>query len=156
MFQEARFNGFIKKEYRNNTVCVFRPEFIFYYLDSINEHHILSENSAISQQEQHSSINKVFYGAPGTGKSHKVNEIIKGKEGRTERVTFHPEYDYSSFVGGYKPAMDGDNIKYEFVPKLSQIFYKRRNDLDNDYYLVIEEINRGNCAEIFGDIPAIR
>ena len=153
MFQEARFNGFIKKDYRNNTVCVFRPEFIFYYLDSINEHHILSANSVISREEQYSSINKIFYGAPGTGKSHKVNEIIKGKEGRTERVTFHPEYDYSSFVGGYKPAMDGDNIKYEFVPQaFTNIYVNAWNDLENDYYLVIEEINRGNCAEIFGDI----
>lgn len=99
------------------------------------------------------STNKIFYGAPGTGKSHKVNEIIKGKEGRTERVTFHPEYDYSSFVGGYKPAMDGDNIKYEFVPQaFINIYVDAWRDLDNDYYLVIEEINRGNCAEIFGDI----
>lgn len=153
MFQEARFNGFIKKDYRNNTVCVFRPEFIFYYLDSIDEHHLLSANSSISQQGKYSSINKIFYGAPGTGKSHKVNEIIKGKEGRTERVTFHPEYDYSSFVGGYKPAMDGDNIKYEFVPQaFTNIYVDAWNDLENDYYLVIEEINRGNCAEIFGDI----
>lgn len=99
------------------------------------------------------STNKIFYGAPGTGKSHKVNEIIKGKEGRTERVTFHPEYDYSSFVGGYKPAMDGEKIKYEFVPQaFTNIYVNAWNDLDNDYYLVIEEINRGNCAEIFGDI----
>ncbi|WP_299064958.1 AAA family ATPase [uncultured Polaribacter sp.] len=99
------------------------------------------------------SINKIFYGAPGTGKSHKVKEIVLGKDKRTERVTFHPEYDYSSFVGGYKPTMDGDNIRYEFVPQaFTSIYTKAWNDLNNDYYLVIEEINRGNCAEIFGDI----
>lgn len=99
------------------------------------------------------SINKIFYGAPGTGKSHRVNELIKDKEERTERITFHPEFDYSSFVGGYKPTMNGDDIRYEFVPQtFANIYVNAWNDLDNDYYLVIEEINRGNCAEIFGDI----
>ena len=111
------------------------------------------EDSSTTSEISFTSINKIFYGAPGTGKSHKVNEIIKGKEGRTERVTFHPEYDYSSFIGGYKPSMDGDNIKYEFVPQaFTNIYVNAWNDLENDYYLVIEEINRGNCAEIFGDI----
>jgi hypothetical protein len=100
-----------------------------------------------------SPSNIIYYGAPGTGKSHKVKQKVQGKEERTERVTFHPEYDYSSFIGGYKPTMDGDNIRYEFVPQaFTNIYVKAWNDLDNDYYLVIEEINRGNCAEIFGDI----
>lgn len=107
-------------------------------------------------EENHSDVfQKIFYGAPGTGKSHKVKEITKipEEQGRVERITFHPEYDYSSFVGGYKPTMDGDNIRYEFVPQaFTNIYTKAWNDLDNDYYLVIEEINRGNCAEIFGDI----
>ena len=98
-------------------------------------------------------LNKIYYGAPGTGKSHKVKQIVQNKEERTERITFHPEYDYNSFVGGYKPTMDGDNIRYEFVPQaFTNIYTKAWNDLDNDYFLVIEEINRGNCAEIFGDI----
>lgn len=98
-------------------------------------------------------IQKIFYGAPGTGKSHKVKELVQGKEDRTERVTFHPEFDYSAFVGGYKPTMNGDTIRYEFVPQaFTNIYVNAWNDLDNDYYLVIEEINRGNCAEIFGDI----
>lgn len=102
---------------------------------------------------QLNSKNIIFYGAPGTGKSHKVKELVAGKEVRTERVTFHPEYDYSAFVGSYKPTMEGKDIRYEFVPQaFTNIYVNAWNDLDNDYYLVIEEINRGNCAEIFGDI----
>jgi len=104
-------------------------------------------------------LNKIYYGAPGTGKSHKVNKLLKGKEDRTERVTFHPEYDYASFVGGFKPITEvnaetrKEEIKYKFVPQtFTNIYVDAWNNKDNEYYLVIEEINRGNCAEIFGDI----
>jgi hypothetical protein len=104
-------------------------------------------------------LNKIYYGAPGTGKSHKVNELLKGKEERTERVTFYPEYDYASFIGGFKPITEVDaesgkeEIKYKFVPQtFTNIYVDAWNNKDNEYYLVIEEINRGNCAEIFGDI----
>jgi len=103
--------------------------------------------------------NKIFYGAPGTGKSHKVKEILKGKEKTTQRTTFHPEYDYSSFIGGYKPITEIEKIsgkeviKYKFVPQIFiNMYVKAWNDVGTEYYLVIEEINRGNCAEIFGDI----
>lgn len=134
-----------RKEVWNDLLNTYSSEY-----DSSN---YISEPRSYYNTNDNIPQNKIFYGAPGTGKSHKVNEIIKGKEGRTERVTFHPEYDYSSFVGGYKPAMDGDNIKYEFVPQaFTNIYVNAWNDLENDYYLVIEEINRGNCAEIFGDI----
>jgi len=103
------------------------------------------------------SINKIFYGAPGTGKSYKVNNIVQNKDDKTHRVTFHPEYDYASFIGGYKPTMEEEDskevIKYKFVPQaFTNIYVKAWNDPNNTYYLVIEEINRGNCAEIFGDI----
>lgn len=105
------------------------------------------------------SINKIFYGAPGTGKSYKVDKIIKDLECRYfERLTFHPEFDNASFVGGYKPISSQDSegkdiIKYKFVPQAFTNIYKRAwLDLENYYFLIIEEINRGNCAEIFGEI----
>ncbi|MBU2902940.1 AAA family ATPase [Maribacter dokdonensis] len=105
-----------------------------------------------------SASQRIYYGAPGTGKSHKVKEILKGKEARTKRVTFHPEYDYASFIGGFKPisekdAVSGlDEIKYKFVPQIfTNIYIDAWQNEFQDYFLVIEEINRGNCAEIFGD-----
>jgi 5-methylcytosine-specific restriction endonuclease McrBC GTP-binding regulatory subunit McrB len=100
------------------------------------------------------STNTIFYGSPGTGKSYKVNEILKTIERKYyERITFHPEYDHHSFVGGYKPISEGDSIKYKFVPQVfTNIYVRAWQDLENQYYLAIEEINRGNCAEIFGDI----
>ena len=114
---------------------------------------INSNTSPISKVE-----NIIFYGAPGTGKSYRVDNIIKGLDSIFyERITFHPEFDNSSFLGSYKPKNEKingiDEIKYKFVPQVfTNIYVRAWNDLDNQYYLAIEEINRGNCAEIFGDI----
>lgn len=105
--------------------------------------------------------NKIFYGAPGTGKSYKLDQIIKGvPQEQKERITFHPDFDYASFVGGYKPISvkgnDGKfDIQYKFVPQaFANIYVKAWKNIEseNKYFLAIEEINRGNCAEIFGDI----
>ena len=106
--------------------------------------------------------NLVFFGAPGTGKSFKMNkdcdEIISSYGGEYERVTFHPEYTYSQFVGVYKPTTDSDgNIKYEFVPgPFMRIYVKAiRSILTNSpqpYFLLIEEMNRARVSAVFGDI----
>jgi hypothetical protein len=134
-----------RKEIWNDLLNTYSEQY-----DSID---ILSEPNSSYQLNNTTVVNKIFYGAPGTGKSHKVKEIVQGKDNRTERITFHPEYDYASFVGGYKPSMKDDDIIYEFIPQaFTNIYVRAWNDLDKDYYLVIEEINRGNCAEIFGDI----
>jgi hypothetical protein len=104
--------------------------------------------------------NIIYYGAPGTGKSHKVEQTIQNLDKDFyERVTFHPEFDNASFVGGYKPTPieEGDkkgDVTYTFIPQAFAKIYARawKDTEGKDYYLVIEEINRGNCAEIFGEI----
>jgi 5-methylcytosine-specific restriction enzyme B len=99
--------------------------------------------------------NKIFYGAPGTGKSHTVEEnYVKGH--KDFRITFHPDTDYASFVGCYKPSMSGpdeDQIAYEFVPQVFLKAYEYAwNHPGEKTFLIIEELNRGNCAQIFGDV----
>ena len=83
-------------------------------------------------------------------------------EHRENRTTFHPDYDYAQFVGAYKPKKEGNAITYSFVPQVFAKAYAAAwkqyfaagnvSTADNQVYLVIEEINRGNCAQIFGDI----
>jgi hypothetical protein len=109
--------------------------------------------------EGEEGMNKIFYGAPGTGKSFKIDKIIESLDSNYfERITFHPEYDNATFVGGYKPISEENEkgeeiIKYKFIPQAFTNIYERAwKDKNHQYYLVIEEINRGNCAEIFGDI----
>ncbi len=104
--------------------------------------------------------NCIYFGAPGTGKSYAVDDIVKNDD-TAIRTTFHPDSDYPSFVGAYKPTMNGDKIAYEFVPQAFtkayvQAWEKMATAEDGHMaarqYLVIEEINRGNCAQIFGDL----
>lgn len=106
------------------------------------------------------SRNLIFFGAPGTGKSHELNKRVgKAFENRYERVTFYPTYSYAQFVGCYKPTMKpkdegkGEEIAYEVVPgPFLRILVKSLNDSDHNYCLVIEEINRANAAAVFGDV----
>ena len=134
--------------------------------------------NAVQPSEQRESFQQIFYGAPGTGKSHTINEETKDED--VIRTTFHPDTDYSTFVGAYKPTtkevdlrdlsghkvvengevVKEDRIVYEFVAQSFLQAYasawKKYADANEDepqkQYLVIEEINRGNCAQIFGDL----
>ena len=123
----------------------------------------------------HHPLQRIYYGAPGTGKSFEITQKTKGSKD-VVRTTFHPDSDYSTFVGAYKPTMgkgkvygaqgplrdngkdvEEPKIVYEFVEQAFLQAYilaweKYAKDHEEKQFLVIEEINRGNCAQIFGDI----
>ncbi|HFU4479610.1 TPA: McrB family protein, partial [Streptococcus suis] len=105
------------------------------------------------------SYNRIFFGAPGTGKSYELEKqrkklLVNG--GEYERVTFHPDYSYSQFVGTYKPVPSDDNkITYEYVPgPFMRILVKALLNVESEspYILIIEEINRANVAAVFGEV----
>ena len=107
--------------------------------------------------------NRIVFGAPGTGKSFELKtdcEVVQNEfDGEYERVTFHPDYTYSQFVGTYKPVMsdDGEKIKYEYVPGpfMRVLVSALKNALSPNskpYLLIIEEINRAKVAAVFGEV----
>jgi 5-methylcytosine-specific restriction endonuclease McrBC GTP-binding regulatory subunit McrB len=100
------------------------------------------------------SYNKIYFGPPGSGKSHKAQADANGKKKFT--VTFHPEFDYNNFVGSYKPMSVGvgadSKITYAYVPQyFLKAYVAAWRNPHEQIYLIVEEINRGNCAQIFGD-----
>lgn len=95
--------------------------------------------------------NQLYYGAPGTGKSHKVDGIA-GKV-NTTRTVFHPDTQNSDFFGALKPRMKNGKIEYGFAP--GPFCIALRNALlrpDEHHYLVIEELNRAPAAAVFGEL----
>lgn len=105
--------------------------------------------------------NRIVFGAPGTGKSHRLKkdagQLLDCNEGTFERVTFHPDYTYSQFVGTYKPVSKGGDIEYEFVPGPFMRIYAEalesgRGKAPKPHLLLIEEINRAKVAAVFGDV----
>lgn len=113
------------------------------------------KNTMLVQQIQSSSYSYtqiIYYGVPGCGKSNKIREQLKNvPEKNKVRVVFHPEYTNAEFIGQILPVTNG-GIRYEFTPgPFTQIIKRAYLNPNEQFYLVIEEINRGNAAAIFGD-----
>jgi len=147
------------------------------FFDFVGEFKVaLSDRWLLSRDKP---LQQIYYGAPGTGKSFEINLLTKDKE--VIRTTFHPDSDYSTFVGAYKPTsieipvrdvtgkvivengkqVTENRIVYEFVEQAFLQAYTKAwkayaetaaGEYAKEQFLVIEEINRGNCAQIFGDL----
>ena len=163
---------------------LFRPEFLYYYIETQAGKQLQEgvENADNNNDDKQLPLQQITYGAPGTGKSHGIKKETAGKS--VIRTTFHPDSDYSTFVGTYKPVMEEADVRvvpvvlnngasfdqnngtlkekrisYKFV---KQAFlkaylgawkkYAEAGESAEPQFLVIEEINRGNCAQIFGDL----
>lgn len=174
------------------------------YLKFLHAKEIFSEETKKPKYSPDLSLQQIYYGAPGTGKSKAIKDLTFGED--IIRTTFHPDSDYASFVGTYKPIteevvlrdcygkkvideetgkeVNEERIAYKFIPQAfleayveawkklgsktiekgdksnnrihpalldtPEIFTK--NKASKKQYLIIEEINRGNCAQIFGDL----
>lgn len=174
------------------------------YLKFLHAKEIFSEETKKPKYSPDLSLQQIYYGAPGTGKSKAIKDLTFGED--IIRTTFHPDSDYASFVGTYKPIteevvlrdcygkkvideetgkeVNEERIAYKFIPqafleayveawkKLGSKTIKKgdksnnrihpalldtpeiftKNKASKKQYLIIEEINRGNCAQIFGDL----
>lgn len=124
----------------------------------------ISDGDERKKEEKTSGVRKtgaeniLLYGVPGAGKSHEIKTKYCSDEKYMERVVFHPDYMYSDFVGQILPRVEkdelgNDKLKYVFTPgPFTKMLKKAENDPKNYYYLVIEELNRGNAPAIFGEI----
>lgn len=155
LIAKALTNGFAKTlNDANQIVCAFRPEFIHYYLLNKESLHSVGRTTPENREPSISDYphNLIYFGAPGTGKSNAIDSYTT--DDNSVKITFHPDTDYSAFVGSYKPIQlaGGTGVTYGFIEQAFLKAYTKAWETDENIFLIIEEINRGNCAQIFGDI----
>lgn len=165
-----------KYEYGYNATLTAMAKMV---LDPKNELVRKGNPAESSRTENHllktTGLQQIYYGVPGTGKSKTIKDLTFGES--VIRTTFHPDSDYASFVGTYKPiteevdlrdcngkkVIDDDTkevvkeerIAYKFIPQAFLEAYVeawKKLGSSKKQFLIIEEINRGNCAQIFGDL----
>lgn len=145
-----------------------------HYLMSFSTQNVFEDYKQKRNTVGDKSLQLIYYGAPGTGKSFAIDALTDDEN--SVRTTFHPDSDYASFVGAYKPTMedvpmsktftsskDGTyaeyvqktdthpgtekKIVYKYVPQaFLKAYVAAWSNLDSPFFLIIEEINRGNCA----------
>lgn len=166
--QVAKNTGYYVDKVTGKNLVVFRPEFIYYYIENYKN---LQYSSALtvhpgknngtgvyemdSQEERLTTgCNVLLYGVPGSGKSWTIEHEYCKPGSIVERLVFHPDYTYSDFIGQILPAVAEDGqVSYKFTPgPFTNILRDAYNNPGKEYILIIEEINRGNAPAIFGEV----
>lgn len=171
--QPARLAGLYADQSSAYNVVTFKPENIHLYLKNrevLHRYNNVSSEEGETIEVNESTIRKpidkpynwILFGAPGTGKSFKLNDDREEyfTDDNYERVTFHPNYSYAQFVGTYKPTPKEDDdsvITYKYIPgPFMRVWVRAYRSMQNNdgqnYLLIIEEINRANVAAVFGDV----
>ena len=167
----AKNAGYYVDRTTGKNLVAFRPEFIYHYIENYKNLHygIIDKttssevekyelNNSIEENRNDSGENILLYGVPGSGKSWTIEHEYCDDEDCMERLVFHPDYMYSDFVGQILPIVKNDQegkekVRYEFTPgPFTKILKKAYLNPSKSYYLIIEEINRGNAPAIFGEI----
>lgn len=113
----------------------------------------VSEQVSLYEVENKKGQNILLYGAPGVGKSHLIESQYCSDLNKIERVVFHPDYMNTDFIGQILPTVYEGMVNYDFkAGAFTRILKKAIENTSEHYYLIIEEINRGNAPAIFGEI----
>lgn len=124
-------------------------------LDRLSFFYAQKQSSAVTLKHK----NIIYYGPPGTGKTYSILETVsmltEGNKKFYKIVQFHPSYSYEDFIEGIKPSGmdDNGNIKFDLVDgEFKKFCIEAMNDRDNNYYFIIDEINRAELSRVFGEI----
>lgn len=102
----------------------------------------------------------IFQGPPGTGKTYiaqKLANCLSGSQDRVTLVQFHPSYAYEDFVRGFRPALNEGQVGFDLqdgplIQSARKAQAEAHTDPDAKHFLIIDEINRGNLAKVFGEL----
>lgn len=138
-------------DFLGSTKSLYEVDSLDNTVDSQNM--VRSDNANYTISKNMSGKNILLYGAPGVGKSHLIETQYCSDPSKIERVVFHPDYMNTDFIGQILPKLDGIMISYKFkAGPFTKILKNAIEDTNGHYYLIIEEINRGNAPAIFGEI----
>lgn len=164
----AKNAGYYVDKTTGKNLVVFRPEFIYHYIENYKDLHygVTDVNhpgdiggdgdadNVLESERLAIGTNVLLYGVPGSGKSWTIEHEYCNKDTNVERLVFHPDYTYSDFIGQILPnvAEDGQ-VSYKFTAgPFTNILADAYAHPQEEYILIIEEINRGNAPAIFGEV----